>query len=138
MVFGCSSMNGLRQYYFLVYHLLAVSFIERQIVLGCLDIFFFFLKGIYIHHLRISHVLIVYFDHICPHHASSQLLPDLPSNHPNIIHPFFKICVFSLEFRYSIVFTLFQVLPLPPPIPPMLPFPSAMQLLYVPLRKPCR
>lgn len=100
--------------------------------------FFFFLKGIYIHHLRISHVLIVYFDHICPHHASSQLLPDLPSTHPNIIHPFFKICPFLLEFRYSIVLTLFQVLLLPPPTPPMLPFPSTMQLLYVPLRKPCR
>lgn len=100
--------------------------------------YFFFLKGIFIHYLRISHVLIVYFDHICPHYASFQLLPDLPSTPPNIIHPFFKICIFSLEFHYSIVFTLFQVLPLPPPIPPMLPFPSTMQLLHVPLRKQCR
>lgn len=91
--------------------------------------FFFFLKGIFIHYLRISRVLTLYFD---------QLLPDLPSTIPNIIHPFFKICVYSLEFHYSIVFTLFQVLPLPPPILPMLPFPSTMQLLHVPLRNHCR
>lgn len=61
--------------------------------------YFFSLKGIFIHYLRISHVLMVCFDHICPHHASFHLLPDLPSTPPNIIHPFFKICVFSLEFH---------------------------------------